>query len=248
MADSSAFALHRPDLSAALRSGDEKIRQIGARNVRRVAGGTVLINADEPHDFVYRMRSGWAARVRTLEDGRSQYILVFLPGDLFAVKSMFITEHPDAVQVLCDSTIEQIDYRELKKAYDRDPEIALRCTWQIVEEERRLHTWIVGLGRGSAEERIALFFLEFRARLVLSGTLPPQAASYELPMTQEQIADHIGLSTVHVNRTLRHLRERRIASLRGKTVSLLDEAELRAIARPLMDTFERRSFAFGGES
>lgn len=245
MADSAGFALHRPYLTSGLFAGEQKINSLMTGTARNVAGGTVLIEADRPHDYVYRMRQGWAGRVRTLEDGRSQFIMIFLPGDLFAVKSMFVRAHPDAVYVLSDSIIEQVGYRELKAAYDRDAEIALRCTWQIVEEERRLHNWVVGLGRGSAEERLALLFLDFRARLVLSGTIADDASSYELPMTQEQIADHVGLSTVHVSRVLRHLREGQIVVLRGKTVTILDEAGLRRVARPLLDSFEIRSPEFG---
>jgi CRP-like cAMP-binding protein len=214
-------------------------------NIRNVSAGSTLIDADSSHDYVYRLRKGWVARVRTLEDGRAQFILIFLPGDLFAVKSMFVTHHPDAVHVLSDAVVEQIDYRRLKEAYDRDADIALRCTWQIVEEERRLHNWVVGLGRGSAEERLALLFLDFRARLVLSGTLAEGTLSFEVPMTQEQIADHVGLSTVHVNRVLRSLREMGVATQRGRMLVIQNEDELRRLSYPLLDTFERRSAEFG---
>ncbi|MDF2995687.1 MAG: crp [Xanthobacteraceae bacterium] len=245
MTDSAAFALHRPNLAQNLSAGDDKLRKLMAASVRVVSSGSTLIESDSIHDYVYRLRTGWVARVRTLEDGRAQFILIFLPGDLFAVKSMFVTHHPDAVHALSDAVVEQIDYRRLKEAYDRDPDIALRCTWQIVEEERRLHNWVVGLGRGSAEERLSLLFLDFRARLVLSGTLPDGALSFEVPMTQEQIADHVGLSTVHVNRVLRNLRELGVATLRGKTVTIQNEKALRRLSYPLLDSFERCSSKFG---
>lgn len=245
MTDSAGFALHRPHLTHNLTAGDEKLRRLMSANVRTVSAGSTLIETDSPHDYVYRLRKGWVARVRTLEDGRAQFILIFLPGDLFAVKSMFVTHHPDAVHVLSDAVVEQIDYRRLKEAYDQDADISLRCTWQIVEEERRLHNWVVGLGRGSAEERLSVLFLDFRARLVLSKTLPEGTLSFEVPMTQEQIADHVGLSTVHVNRVLRNLRELGVATLRGRTVTIQNEKALRRLAYPLLDSFERRSAQFG---
>lgn len=246
MADSSNFALHRPELSEALVRGEEKLKRLMGRDVLELEDDTVLIEAGQPHDYVYRMRHGWAGRVRTLADGRSQYILVFLPGDLFGVKSMFVSRHPDAVQLLSRSVIERIDYRILQEAYDTDPDIALRCTWQVVEDERRLHNWVVGLGVGSAEERVAMLFGEFRGRLILSGAIARDAQTFQLPLTQEQLADHLGISAVHVNRVLKVFRDAGIIELKSRLLTILDPRALSEVARPLQDTYERNTPPFNG--
>lgn len=78
MPDASNFALNRPEHTEALFRGDMKIKQLMARDVLELADDTVLIQADRPHDYVYRMRHGWAGRVRTLPDARSQFILIGL--------------------------------------------------------------------------------------------------------------------------------------------------------------------------
>ncbi len=240
------FAIHRPEITDSLRRGDERIAGLMAGRARTLAAGTVLIEPDARHDFVYRVRQGWVGRVRTLSDGRSQFILIFLPGDLFAVQSMFVTRHSDSVQALSDCVVEQIHHAKLREVYDADRDVSVRCTWQIVEEERRLHNWVVGLGRGDAEERLALLLVDFRARLVLSGTIQADVLSYDLPMTQEQMGDHLGISTVHVNRVLKSLREAGLVTMRGRRVTIHDLEALARFALPLLDSFERAAPEYVG--
>ncbi|RYG38660.1 MAG: Crp/Fnr family transcriptional regulator [Burkholderiales bacterium] len=248
MADSANYALHRPELREALERGEAKIRKLMASDVLELADDTVLIEADRPHDYVYRMRHGWAGRVRTIPDGRSHYILVFLPGDLFAVKSMFVRKHPDAVQLLSRAVVERMHYRDLQAAYATDPDISLRCTWQVVEEERRLHNWVVGLGRGSAEERFAALICQLRGRLQLSGAIARDAQTFQLPMTQEQLADHLGISPVHVNRVLRVFREAGLLEWKSRLLTVLDPAGLGDVASPLLDSYEKSEPAFSGDT
>src|ERR1700742_507858 len=97
MSDSARFALHRPEFLGPLLRGEEKIAALLKGSTFKLRPGELLIEAGSEHRFVYRLLEGWACRSRLLADGRNQFILVFLPGDLFAVKSMFITHHPDAV-------------------------------------------------------------------------------------------------------------------------------------------------------
>ena len=150
MPNAERFALHRPELLPALQRGERKIISLISSERRSLAAGRTLVEGDADHPLVYRLVQGWTARVRTLPDGRNQYILVFLSGDLFAVKSMFVNRHPDSIVTLSDTVFEQIDHRKLRDICDQDPDVSMRCAWQIVEEERRLHSWIVSLGRGRA--------------------------------------------------------------------------------------------------
>jgi len=100
MSDSARFALHRPEFLDALVRGEEKICALLKGSAFALGADEILIEADAEHRFVYRLLEGWACRTRLLPDGRNQFILVFLPGDLFAVKSMFITRHTDAIMSL----------------------------------------------------------------------------------------------------------------------------------------------------
>jgi CRP-like cAMP-binding protein len=239
MSDSAGFALHRPELEEPLKRGEEKILAMMSKSIRRCGANETLINPNTEHDYVYRVRKGWVGRMRQLEDGRSQFILIFLPGDLFAVKSMFVMRHPDAVVTLSEGVLEQIDHRRLFDAYARDPEISLRCTWQILEEERRLHSWVTSLGQGDAEERLAMLLIDFRGRLAISSNAADGLVDYEFPMTQEQLGALLGISNVHVNRVVKTFRERGIVTVKRKRVVIHDIGELARIARPLLDVYER---------
>lgn len=147
MADSANFALHRPEFRREIERGETKIMELMRGKTCSFNSGEVLVDGFTEHKYVYRLLSGWVSRTRALEDGRSQFILIFLPGDLFAVKSMFVTRHSDSVQALTDVVAERIHFRELHAAYTRDSDVASRCIWQVMEEERRLHNWVVGLAR-----------------------------------------------------------------------------------------------------
>lgn len=214
-------------------------------SARTLPAGHVLIEANTEHEYVYRLRSGWACRNRTVPDGRDQFILIFLPGDLFAVKSLFITRHPDRVQILSEALVERVHYMQLQEAYARDVDIANLCMWQLTEEERRLHGWVFGLGQGSAEERLALLLVVLRGRLVLSGAIPADSPSFQFPLTQVQVGGQLGITPVHTNRVVRSFRERGIAAFKNGTVIIQNFAELLRIAEPLMDEYERTAGHYG---
>jgi CRP-like cAMP-binding protein len=241
MVETSRFALHRPELHASLQAGEEKILKLMSGTAREYAPRQLLIQAGSEHRFVYRLVEGWVARTRTLGDGRDQCILIFLPGDFFAVKSMFVRRHPDSVRMLSAAVAEQIDYRDLHEAFSNDVDIARRCMWQVVEEERRLHNWVVTLGQGSADERVARLFIEFHGRLCVSRTIVPTALTFPLPLTQSQLSDYLGITAIHVNRVLRALREKGIVTVRDGAVTIHDLPRLTEIAEPLLDPYERRS-------
>ena len=78
--------------------------------------------------------------------------------------------------------------------------------FQLAEDERRLHNWVTALGKGHADERIATLLLDLRGRLHAQAGLANGDGFY-IPMTQQEMADHLGLTLVHVNRVLRRLRE-----------------------------------------
>lgn len=245
MVNAARFRFHRPELLGSLLRGDEKLSQLMRGSVQSLPAGRVLVPPDSNHEYVYRLRSGWAYRNRAIADGREQFILIFLPGDLFAVKSLFMTRQPDRVQTLSDAVVERIHYAQLQDAYARDVDIAHRCLWQVIEEQRRLNSWVFGLGQGSAEERLALLLIELRGRLTLSGTLREGALTFEFPLTQVQVSEQLGITAVHANRVVRSFRERGIVVFRNGEVTIQNFAELRRLADPLMDEYERTTAQYG---
>lgn len=233
------FATVRPPLASSLQRGDAKLEALLRQSSRSVPSGHALFRTGSEHDYVYRLRSGWACRNRAIADGREQIILIFVPGDVFAVKSLFLARHPDSVQMLSAAVVERVHYDELRRACAEDADIANRCMWQVVEEERRLHSWVFGLGQGSAEERLAMLVLDLRGRLALAAAIPPAAYSFQFPLTQVQISQYLGITPVHANRIIKVFREREIVVFQNGRAVIQDFAQLRRIAEPLMDVFER---------
>jgi DNA-binding transcriptional regulator LsrR (DeoR family) len=115
-----------------------------------------------------------------------------------------------------------------------------------MEEERRLHNWIVGLGQGGADERTAMLLLDLRARLITSGAMAAGSLSYSLPLTQAQLGDFLGLTAAHVNRVLRTLREEGVVTVRDGLVTIDSLEQLVQRAYPLLDAYERASSVYVG--
>jgi CRP/FNR family transcriptional regulator len=238
MAAFARYAHYRPEMQAALHRGELQILQRLRGSAKHYPARQRLSEGSAEQAYVYRLLTGWACRTRTLRDGRDQCILIFLPGDLFAIKSMFAERHPDAVQTLSAATIERVHHLDLHKLCRDDPDVCLRCLSQSVEEERLLNNWIVALGQGSAEERVAMLLLDFYRRLQMSESIPEGASSYAMPLTQAQLADHLGITPIHVNRILKMLRERQIVRIKDGTVHIPDMPALIRIAYPLLDVAE----------
>jgi len=240
----SRFTLHRPELLPSLMEGENKLAQLMHGTAQAVPAGRLLIRGGTEHDYVYRLRSGWACRNRVIADGRDQFILAFLPGDLFAMKSMFVPRHTDGVLILSEAVIERIHYRDLHRAFCEDIDIANRCIWQVVEEERRLHCSVFALGQGSADERLAYLLLDLRGRLVALDVIEADALRFPMPLTQEQMAGFTGITAIHVNRVLRSFREKGLAAIRDGEALIHNFAQLRALASPLLDIYERSAAAY----
>jgi CRP/FNR family transcriptional regulator len=235
-ADSGKFPLHRPELLEDLQRGESALTRAMAPNAKAFRPGDEIISEGDLHGYVYWLRTGWVARTRRIPDERTQIITVFLPGDFFGVKTILLMQQPDAMEALSGVTVEFLNWREALAMARADPDIAIRLWWQICEDQRRLHSWVTALGRGNAEERIAAMLLDFRLRLRRAGLA---GDSFRLPMTQQQMADYLGLTVVHVNRVLKRLRDAgSISGARGAMV-IRDLPAVEQLARPIQDVYDR---------
>lgn len=213
-----------------------------ADDVRKVEPGVRIVREGEPHDRIYHLDAGWVARSRQLVDGDRPLIMTFLPNDIFGVKCLLLDKQPDDIVALSQATVRSTDRWRLSELAAREPGVSLHLMFQLAEDERRLHNSVLALAR-PAIERIAFMLLELRGRLDRLGLL--QGDEFRLPMTQQDIGDTAGISYVHVNRTLRELRERGLVSVERSVVKISDLRGLRKLAYPLLDAFERNDGSFG---
>lgn len=161
---------------------------------------------------------GWAARMRVLSDGRRQFLSFLLPGELIG---MCQHERPLAV-----STVVAITPLTTCRAPDRAHHPALGQAYGISRalEEAYLLAQITRLGRLSALERLGDVMLELHERLALAGQV--RNGTFEMPLTQEMLADVLGLTPVHVNRMVQQARREGWLEWRARRVTITDPAAL----------------------
>jgi CRP-like cAMP-binding protein len=228
-------SLTRPEMRSLLQRGKSELLNAMSATPQVLQRGEILVQMDEPHEFIYAIETGWLSRSRTLPDGRRQIIVLFLPGEICGIKTIFMTRQPDAIEALTPASARRIHYRDACDLAARDFAVAMHLAWQLAQDERHLHNWNVRLGRANGEERLAAFLLELRNRLTALGVISAETR-YGLPLTQQQIADHIGLTTVHVGRILRRFRELEMVDIRSNEVVFLANLRLlEEIARPMQD-------------
>ncbi len=167
----------------------------------------------ERHGYIVRERelathsclliSGFAIRHKIVADGARQIVAVHMKGDLVDLQNSFLSIADHSVQVLTDSEVAFIPREAVKKLAFERPNVGMAMWFDTLVDASVFREWIANVGRRDARTRIAHLLCEFSLRLKVAGL--GEATDYELPMTQEQLADTTGLTPVHVNRTLKGL-------------------------------------------
>lgn len=204
----------------------ELVRSLGERRERYVAGEELVTEGD----VIVRPRfilSGWACRQRVLPDGRRQIFSFLLPGDGIGLDRRL---SPELSTVTALTALETADADPVLDAVEAGRAPGLARALAAIEplEQKQLLDHLVRLGRQTAYERVAHFLLELQRRLEITGLGDNQR--FPLPLTQEIMADALGLSIVHVNRTLQQLRRERLIELRSGVTILLQREQLADIA------------------
>lgn len=199
-------------------------------SVEDVAALTQLFAEGDRLSKVMVLVSGWACQLRILSDGRRQIFGFLLPGDLFGswCGSASIAQ-TTAVMLKAGRVADVTHLRDLLlEAPQRYPGLSSALASLQSLHEGYLLNHLVRLGRQTAYERVASLLLELNHRLAVVGLV--DGASSPLPLTQEILADTLGLSIVHINRTLQQLRRDGLLDVKGSSLRLLDPAQLTAIA------------------
>ena len=185
----------------------------------RYGAGHELIREGEPVGRPQYLVSGWACRQRVLPDGRRQIFGFILPGDGIG----FCGPHapPALTSVVAITNVETVDattIRDAARSGDH-PNLTRALATAASLDEARLLDHAVRLGRQTAYERLAHLLLELHQRL--SSIDMAVGWRFPLPLTQETLADALGLSIVHVNRTLQQLRRERLIEVRSGAATIL---------------------------
>lgn len=167
------------------------------------AGDTLLVEG-ESYDRMFVLLSGWAYRYKLLDDGRRQIFGFLLPGDFAGLRGSLMAEADDSVQALVDCRVSSFPVSRIIEMCRDQSELAMTVLWDTARDQSMLAEHAMRLGRRNARERMAHLFLELYHRLEHVGAT--EENRFEMPVTQEILADALGLSVVHVNRTLQQLK------------------------------------------
>jgi CRP-like cAMP-binding protein len=149
------------------------------------------------------MLSGYAIRHKIVAGGARQIVAVHMKGDIVDLQNSFLGVADHSVQMLTDSQVAFIPREAVKKLGFERPNIGMAMWHDTLVDGSVFREWIANVGRRDANTRVAHLLCEISLRLKVAGL--GEQTDYELPMTQEQLADCVGLTPVHVNRTLKAL-------------------------------------------
>ncbi len=171
---------------------------------RSYSRGDLIVESGEPADRVFWIETGCAARYRVTADGGRQIVNLMLEGDVFDLQAVITTTADHTVSALNDVVVAEGSAKRFIDLVSERPGLANAFWWAAVQEESILREQIVRVGRRGAIQRLAHLFCEIYRREMLAngcGSLTIQA-----PLTRETLADLLGLSSVHVSRTLSRLK------------------------------------------
>lgn len=212
---------------AYLTRDDETVLARLAELVHRVERGDVLPEGDGPRSIILVLQ-GWACRYKQLENGKRQITSIFLPGDLCEPFGALPQVMDHSIGALTQAVLARVPLPALRSAARASEPIEDALWWDLLMADSAAREHMVSLGRRSAVERLGHFFCELQIRLEMVAMT--DQSSYDFPLTQADLADLLGLSTVHVNRALQELRRNGFLSLRGRRMTIHDVHGLRELS------------------
>lgn len=199
-----------------------KRRQIGFD-----AGSAILREGDTTKDL-HTLLSGWAFRYRTLRDGRRQILNFLLPGDFIGLQNQLGHPSQYGVEAITDATLCAFPGDRLWDLYRQHPALGYDITWLCAHEELIVDENLLSVGRRSAAERIAMLLVHLYKRADHIGLV--DADGLPLPINQQHIADALGLSLVHTNKTMKRLHAMGLHTLKDGRLKLINPAAMARLA------------------
>jgi len=216
-----------------------RLMKLGATDLRgleRIVDNDRLVK--RRHDLVvigdeYRslcfVKDGYAIRYKLLRSGKRQILNVILPGDVIGFPVSFFDRSIYSVVAISDLTYNMCSLDSYVQLCYEQPRFGLALSWLAAHEAAIYAEHIVDLGRRTPIERLAHFLLEIHARLQAVGRA--EKTNFNLPFSQEVMADALGLSVPHLNRVMQKLRAERLINTQSRLVELTDMAGLQTLSQ-----------------
>lgn len=193
-----------------------------------VKRGRQLIHEGQTGHKVFVLQAGWACSYKDLPSGGRQIISFPIAGDCVGLRSVLLRTADHSFEALTDSLVSPVDGSRMLQTFSEFPRLGTAILWAASRDEAMVVEHLVSVGRRSAIERTAHFFMELAERLNLIGIAAE--AEFACPLSQYVLADALGLSAIHINRVLRQLRERGLLTVKDGKVMIHDLNGLRKLA------------------
>jgi CRP-like cAMP-binding protein len=196
--------------------------------IRRIDKNKDLVAAGRHCRSFFLNHDGWLFRYKILHNGDRQIVDFILPGQIFGLQACFFKASLYSIATVTETSVSAIPLEAVDRVFENDAPLAKALFWSAVCEAAIVGEHLIDAARRSACERVSHLMLELFVRLKTTGQT--QGMSFKMPLTQELIGDALGLTTVHVNRTLRSLREDGLIKMSNKCVTILDFDALSLLA------------------
>jgi len=185
--------------------GDDELDFISALKVGKLRTGpaSTVLQEGSPSDQLFTLLEGWAFRYKTLDDGRRQITSFLLPGDFIGIQGSMRGDMDHSVETLTPAVLCCFPRARVWELFQRCPSLAFDITWLAARQESILNEHLLSLGRRNAVECAAYYILHLYLRASDVGLVTDGKVRF--PFTQEHLADALGLSLVHTNKTLKKL-------------------------------------------
>lgn len=208
------------DLSPAERTTLEGLEE----RERHLKRGAILLRENDPAHEMFVLRRGTMMSYVLLDNGSRQILRFLFPGDMLATSSLVYRDAPENIAALTDCTVSPFEKTALSRLVVDHPRLAALMVVYNQIERMMLTDRLAALGRTPAKARVAAIILEIRNRQRLGDR--SIGDSFTLWLTQEEIGDATGLTSVHVNRMFRQLENERLIARQNGFVTILDERAL----------------------
>ena len=213
---------------AELDDEDRRVLERAVAKVERIDADKDLTREGDKPAHVHVVLEGFAVRYKDLPDGGRQIMAFLVPGDMCDLHVHILGEMDHSIGTLTPCRLAYIPQRTVDELTGRHPRINRALWWATLVDESTLREWLVSMGRREAGQQTAHLFCELLCRLHTVGLASEDG--FELPVTQDELGDTLGLSAVHVNRVLQQLRKDGLITLDGKRLTIHDVARLEAFA------------------
>jgi CRP-like cAMP-binding protein len=225
---SAAALIQKPEQYDHLSDTERQILAKAVARTKALIEREDLVREGDRHSESLLLITGFAARYNVLRSGKRQITALHVPGDFVDLHSFLIKTMDHSVMAITPCTVGVVPHEALHAITETQPHLFCLLGVHIAVDAAIHRQWIVSIGRQSAREHAAHLFCEMFLRL--QGVGLTDGLSFKLPLTQAELGDTLGLSTVHVNRVAQELRKEGLITWRGETVVIEDWPRLQEAA------------------